>query len=244
MPKQMSKARETFIKRAESALKRPLAPEEQKMVLGFDEEVVRSTGESFTDQEIAEMVDDTSADSRTVQLLEQLARKPSSLPAMRQELLNFLGPKAQKLVGTFDFVSELDHFGRWLLGVLRAEPLPPSIRALNFGLFEGKSGCQLYVTGANRYSKQDSDWACANDWWPEDRYAPVEGLSQLCGRLNKTETQSWVVAQAIVIVLIKSFFEKHAGELERVFGKRKVFVASGFDGGDLYAIKTGFSPGV
>jgi hypothetical protein len=34
-----------------------------------------------------------------------------------------------------------------LLAVLRNDPLPPKIRALNFGLFEGDGECRLYVTG-------------------------------------------------------------------------------------------------
>lgn len=218
-------------------MKRSLTPDERRMVLGFDEEVVKFAVESFSNQEIAGMLDE----GDTVEFLEQLARGPGSLHANRQKLLRFLGPKARKVVGALELDSELERFGGWLLGLLRDEPPSAGIRALNFGLFEGDHGCKLYVTGANRYDEHDSDWACANDWWPERRYAPVEVFSDLYGRLRKIETESWVVAQAVAILLIKAFFEKHGLEVKKVLGKRKLFIASGFDDGDLYAIKTAFT---
>ncbi|HYG35271.1 MAG TPA: hypothetical protein VEC99_10830 [Clostridia bacterium] len=243
-----SKARQDYTAKAESSFGRPLNPEERKAVLGFSEAVVRMAIISLSNKEIAGMVSEACSMNTVMALLEQMAGGTDSLAAGRQKLLDLLTPKGRKVVAEFDLDLELDRFSRWFLALLRSDPLPPGIRALNFGLFESESGFRLYVTGAHTYNRKDSEWACAIDWWPEGQYAPLDGLARLDKSLRTARSkpvagvETWVIAQAIAILLIKAFFERHSHEVRKMLGKKTLFIASGFDEGDLYAIKTSVSP--
>ena len=196
----------------------------------------------YTQQELADAFAEAGAGAGPVALLKCLATGRFSLNAGREQIVRFLGPNGRELIDHVDFGTALQHFANWFLALVRAEPLPASIRALNFGLFESSGGCKLYVTGANAYDPQDSDWACANDWTPERRYAPVELISEVYGLMCDTEAEPWVGAQAAAILLIRALFEMQRAEIQDVLGKRKLFIASGFDDGDLFLLKTAFSP--
>lgn len=238
----MSTARQKFISQAESALGRSLRPKERKLACGFDETVVQLALESFDKEQIAGMLSDRGGNSRSVALLEKLASGADSVAVGWQRLLRFLNPRGRKAVGSFGFEAELEDFSGWFVSLLRSEPPPAKIKTLNFGLFESEGGCKLYVTGANTCDAGDGDWACANDWWPEGRYAPLEGLSKLHRRLREAGVEAWVIAQAVAILLIRAFFATQAGELERLLGARKLWITSGFDDGDLYAIRMCAAP--
>ena len=238
MSANISKSRERFISQAESAFGRPLRPQERKVALQFNGTVLKLALESLSGGEIAEMVSGAVRDTGSVSLLEHLASGTDSVAACRQRLLGFLKPGERRVAASFHFEGELERFSVWFIALLRSDPLPSTIRALNFGLFQSDGGCKLYVTGANAYDADDSDWACAKDWWPQGRYAPLQGLAEIFQALHKAGAEAWVVAQAFAILLIRALFEAHSSEIKALMGKKRLFLASGFDDGDLYAINT------
>ena len=180
--------------------------------------------------------------SKLLNSFEYLAANPSSLPEDRVAILALLKPKARNAVTNLDWESAAQQLSAWLLQLIEAEPPPRSMRGLNFGLFETEEGFTLYVTGANRYDRSDPDWACANDWWPEGRYANIALFVKLSSVLRGSGEQAWEVAQAIAIALVKEFFRNHGPEFQKASGLKEVYVATGFDDGDLYEVRTTLAP--
>jgi len=57
-------------------------------------------------------------------------------------------------------------FETWLIELLKNEPMSSEIRAVYLGIFELVNsnleyGVQLYISGSNEWSKEDSDWHAA-----------------------------------------------------------------------------------
>jgi hypothetical protein len=96
--------------------------------------------------------------------------------------------------------------------------------------------------GANRYDPTDSQWAFANDWWPEGRYAPLDSLSTLWHEVENEEVPAWLVVQAVVLSIVKAFFARQASDFRSASGLRSVTVTSGFDDGDLFTVVTPLTP--
>ncbi len=235
--KKLNSARSKFVAAAERFLKRSLSEIESKKLRGFDDSVVETAIEIFEPKEIARMLTDDDG-SDTVAVLEELASGRYSFASGQAKLLDSVNPKARKVMSAFDWDAELVALSDWFTSVLRNEPPPAKIRALNFGLFEADGGVKLYVTGANDYDPDDADWACANDWWPVGRYASSDALSKLYKRLPPTKTEPWVVVQAVVILLIKECLESHHAAVKKLIGRKKLIIATGFDDGDLHVIDT------
>lgn len=65
----------------------------------------------------------------------------------------------------------------WILTISKSEQIPEGIKAVNIGLVETENGYTLYMVGSNEYDAEDSDWACNEDFVPENKYLVVEGDS-------------------------------------------------------------------
>ena len=176
--------------------------------------------------------------SKLLKSLEQLATMHASLSEDREAILALLNPKARRAVSNLDWASAARQLGEWLVQLVNTEPPPKSIRGLHFGLFETAEGFTLYVTGADSYDRNDPDWACANDWWPEGRYVNIALFAELGIALRGSGEATWEVAQAIAIALVKAFFTEHARQFQEASGLTQVCVASGFDDGDVYEVRT------
>jgi len=57
----------------------------------------------------------------------------------------------------------------WLISMNLEEELPNNITALNFGLFEPYG---IELIGAKEYDADDADWACEEDFVPNERECP------------------------------------------------------------------------
>ena len=57
----------------------------------------------------------------------------------------------------------------WIRTVNHMEILPNEIVALNFGLYEPYG---IELTGSTEYDPENDDWACNEDFIPEQRYCP------------------------------------------------------------------------
>ena len=72
----------------------------------------------------------------------------------------------------------------WLLDLLASEPPSDSINGLWFGLFNptddaGQPTAGLYLAGADCFSREDHDWPCGPDYWPDKRYADSQTLHDI-----------------------------------------------------------------
>jgi hypothetical protein len=211
------------------------------VVVGFDEAVAGLALGSLSKTEIAGMVRDVCGKTGPVALFEQLSNGAGSLTEGWQILCGFLKPRVRTITRRFDVDDALELFSEWFLALLRVNPIPAKIRALNFGLFESDGGCRVYVIGETTNSAADPNRTPGTAWRPQG-YAPIDALSKIYGPLRTAGGEPWVVAQAIVILLIRAFFVARSEEVKTLLGRRKLFITCGFDDGDLYAVRTPVSP--
>lgn len=125
----------------------------------------------------------------------------------------------------------------WLENLIVSEKPPGIIQGFNFGLFETTEGIELYLSGANVFSERDPDWPCGNDYWPEGRYSKIEALNNLRERLQESKVEPWILAQAMVIIILKDYFKNKDNKFDLLSGLAGARVATGFDDGDLYMIR-------
>ncbi len=231
---------------AETKLGRRLTVSEKESLKGMDGslilyEAMTELFESSTPKALLELLAERGAEG-PVGLLRRLASSRRSVQQDWKDVIARSSRTEARVLREFDFNKALTEFSTWLTSLLSRESPPKSIKALCFGLFESKRDWKLYVSGAKAYDQEDSDWACANDWWPEERYAPLNAFSDASRPLRELPGDTWVIGQAIAILLIRGFFHLHRAEVKKLLGNRKLFIASGFDEGDLYAVKTPISP--
>ena len=68
-----------------------------------------------------------------------------------------------------------DDIDRWIVNILGDPNLTEPIRALNFGFFESEKGYCLYYIGSSEYDPDDGDWACNEEYAPQNKYLQVSG---------------------------------------------------------------------
>lgn len=240
VPKALSSPRKKFITNVERALKRSLSVEEMQAVRRFDDFVVETAVKDFNAGQMVTMLNEASGVHSPVGLLQSLAESPVQLTEARETLINFHKGRAKRCVAAFDFGLALEQFTKWFFDLLRADPPPPGMRALRFGLFESRGACRIYVSGTRA---NDIDWTRSGDWWNNNHVMPDHLLLPIWRDLKRSGAEPWVAAQAIIIVFVKAFFSKHAVEFQEISGLRRVHVVSGFDDGDLYELRTTISSG-
>ncbi len=121
-------------------------------------------------------------------------------------------------------------FYMWIEKLIKREPIPKSIRGINFGLYETGEGFGMYISGAIEVDETDDDWPCANDYWPKGRYLKTNILKNI---------KSWEVALMITIIVVKDYFNRNYKSFLEKTGLRTILVTVGFDDGDLYAVYNG-----
>ncbi len=125
-----------------------------------------------------------------------------------------------------------------LKAVVAAEPPPPAIHAVCFGLFEravpgiDEPQTALYVSGST-ISIEDPDWACwdENSWLPQDRYFSLPELS-------KRDPSEWEEIQNAVAEILRANELQIATLIGTPEGR---WIAVGWDDGDpelLFAAKS------
>jgi hypothetical protein len=114
---------------------------------------------------------------------------------------------------------------KWLEEVVLEETPPPAIIAFNVGLFESPEGYCAYLSGAERYSEADPDWACDEAFTPAKRYCV---LGEMAGR-------EWDDVQRSIVESVRTFLDSPPGAGSFLAKARAVTV--GFDDGDLVPVK-------
>lgn len=118
-----------------------------------------------------------------------------------------------------------EEISSWLQRMAEQEQVPSEIVALNFGLYESENGYCIYLVGSEEYDEDDDDWACNEDFEPDDNYLEIEGLSP--------QNTPWEQFQNDVVKILKECMAN--ADVSRLFGNR--VVTAGFDDGNLVRIK-------
>ena len=115
--------------------------------------------------------------------------------------------------------------GKWLEEVVRDEKPAATVIAFKIGLFESPEGYCAYLSGAQRYSEEDPEWARDETFTPAHRYCV---LGELSGRDRKD-------VQGSVVESVRTFLDSPHGAASFLAKARAVTV--GFDDGDLVSVK-------
>lgn len=68
-----------------------------------------------------------------------------------------------------EYIEIKECIKKWLISINDEEKLPKDIVALNFGLYEPYG---IELIGAKEYNAEDDDWACEEDFEPNQRDCP------------------------------------------------------------------------
>jgi hypothetical protein len=113
---------------------------------------------------------------------------------------------------------------QWIRGIISKEQPSEDIIAYYFGLFESLDHYMIYLSGSTEYDAEDPDWACNDDFTPEDKYL----------RLQEYRGLSWQEVLEKVRIELEAILKTEV--LRSSFlGKAKA-IAVGFDDGDLVTI--------
>ncbi|SHI81347.1 shikimate kinase [Clostridium cavendishii DSM 21758] len=110
---------------------------------------------------------------------------------------------------------------KWLISINNKEELPEDIVALNFGLYEPYG---IELIGAKEYNVEDDDWACEEDFEPNQRYCP---------NFEIDDTIEWEYVLDTVVKLLKELIV----ELDYLNILNVQHITTGFCDGDLVVIK-------
>lgn len=93
---------------------------------------------------------------------------------------------------------------KWLLGIDRQETLPNDIVALNFNISEPY---ELELIGSSWYDDKDPDWACDDDFVPDDCFLPLDEIP---------EEVHWEQALSMITEILKEIVAENSIKLFNV----------------------------
>ncbi|WP_238907217.1 hypothetical protein [Clostridium sp. YIM B02506] len=109
----------------------------------------------------------------------------------------------------------------WILRINDEEVLPENIEALNFGIFEPYG---IELIGSSTYDAEDDDWACEEDFVPEER---------VCNELNISHEYEWETVLNEIQLILKELID----ELKDLPLLNVDNITTGFSDGDLVVLK-------
>ena len=118
-----------------------------------------------------------------------------------------------------------EDFRIWIERAGKTVP-PKGIVAFNFGIFETPNGHSIYLTGSREYDPGSDDWACNQDYVPEEKYFALP---------KDTHTREWQDVLEEVVQFIDRFVK--APEFSESLLASAVAITAGFDDGNLRRIK-------
>lgn len=63
---------------------------------------------------------------------------------------------------------------KWIKSIVQNSNIPKEINAINFWIFEDKNWYNLYIIGSKTYDKANDDWACNQDYIPQNNTFTVK----------------------------------------------------------------------
>ena len=110
-------------------------------------------------------------------------------------------------------------FIEWIDGQLN-DDLPSQIVAFNINIYE--SPFKIEMIGSSEFDTEDEDWACNEDWVPENRSVSVAG--SIFG-------DSWEVAQGNILAMAKLYLTSSSKNVFKIKAAKAFSV--GFVEGNL-----------
>lgn len=125
------------------------------------------------------------------------------------------------------YMSQLfsESIKNWLNSI--DQPIADDIKAINIGAFQTTEGYALYLIGSTVYDPDNDDWACNEDFVPEEKYFEVP--------LYNLGSTDWMEFQELVKKLLEDYVATKAEDEHSLFYHRTVTI--GFDDGDLQLIR-------
>lgn len=115
----------------------------------------------------------------------------------------------------------------WIKEIANEEIVPENTQALNFGIFESENGYTVYLTGSMEYDIEDDDWACNEDFVPNNRY--LEFNEEEISNLDWEDFQNLMVESLKNIIDSKEISEYKILNIDNI--------TTGFDDGELVKVK-------
>ncbi len=118
-------------------------------------------------------------------------------------------------------------FSDWIVKISNSSQPGNEIKAINFGILQTEESYSIYLIGSVEYDPNDDDWACNEDFIPDEKYFA----------LTKQEIidKDWTMVQDMIINVIKSFLDSELYNDSIL--KAVDHITCGFDGGSLEKIK-------
>lgn len=102
---------------------------------------------------------------------------------------------------------------------------------------------RYYNTGSSEWNEEDSDWACNNDYFPEERYIDLLIHDKL-DELSEENYDAYIfLALSIAVLYLIEFFRNNKDQFINSY-RSTLFIATGFDDGDIYNIGKVITEGV
>ncbi|MGY0216333.1 hypothetical protein ACWJJH_02970 [Endozoicomonadaceae bacterium StTr2] len=120
-------------------------------------------------------------------------------------------------------INNQEEFMSWLDSQL-IDNVPKEVIAFSINIYE--TPFSVEVVGSFEFDEDDSDWACNEDWFTNDRISEVS--ESLFGNF-------WESAEENVISFVKKYLQSQAPNVNVLKSSRAVAV--GFVDGDLKIIK-------
>lgn len=118
-------------------------------------------------------------------------------------------------------IQNENDFIDWIDGQLN-EALPGQIVAFNINIYE--SPFNIEIVGSSEFDPDDEDWACNEDWVPENRSMSVS---------NAIFGNSWEKAQENILAMAKQYLRSNSKNAYRLKAA-KAFAVGFVDGNLIY----------
>jgi hypothetical protein len=173
-----------------------------------------------------------------------VARSAEPIPAWTQFIAYLESQSRVPLTAlkAVEFAPDVRGLASQLQALVEAEPPPPNLNAIYFGLFDtadddGVEGIGFYVSGVEGFDPEDGDSLCGPAWWPDGRYLQSAALDAI----RALEVESGRAGKAELASLLGYAGQLGAAMLLAKFASRALFdalkIVVGFDSGDYSEIQ-------
>lgn len=119
------------------------------------------------------------------------------------------------------------NFETWVKNIIDTEKPSDNIRGYYFGLFESaQPRYTLYLIGSEEFDKDDEDWACNDDFEPQNKYLPLPQYNDL----------GWEDVLNHVVEKVRNFMQ--SGLYATSFFTKAQGIGVGFDDGNITLVKS------
>jgi flavodoxin len=117
-------------------------------------------------------------------------------------------------------------FEEWIDQIIKTEKPNKKIKGYYFGLFEtGDKEYMMYLSGSKEFDEKDDDWACNDDFEPNEKYLSLPQYKGLDWENVLSQVAEMLQKFIATDIYKNSFFAKAQG------------IGTGFDDGSLILIK-------